>query len=76
MKSNVCGAGVNGGIGRGVVPVSVFGEVVDVVVVVGGGGCGFVVVVVLFELLLGRLELNGEAAVVIGRLTEIKLLRI
>ena len=66
LKSNVCGAGVNGGIGRGVVVVSVFGEVVAVVV--GGGGFG---VVVLFEWLLGRLELNGEAAVAIGRFTEI-----
>ncbi len=71
LKSNVCGAGVNGGIGRDVVVVSLFGEV-DVVVGGGGGGFG---VVVLLELLLGRLELNGEDAVAIGRFTKIIFLK-
>jgi len=72
LKSNVCGAGVNGGIGRDVVVVSLFGEVV---VVVGGGGGGGFGVVVLLELLLGRLELNGEDAVAIGRFTKIIFLK-
>jgi hypothetical protein len=65
LKSNVCGAGVNGGIVRDVVVVSLFGEVVVVV-----DGCGGFGGVVLFELLLGRLELNGEVADAIGRFTE------